>query len=77
MHASEEVNITVITFLAMIWHIYNDSIFLLEALHYLVYNRVVVKQGVIVIGHHLSFFLREPLALVVVDGEVFLRLRNS
>ena len=77
VHAPEEVHIATVALLSVVGDIDDDGVFLLETLHYLLHYRVVVEQGVVVVGHHLPLFLCESLALIVVKGEVLLCLRHS
>ena len=65
MHAAVEVDVALIALLAMVGHIHHDGVLVLEALYYLVDNRVVIQYCVVVVGKHAQLFLLELGPVVV------------
>ena len=79
VHTAEEVHIAFVALLAMVGYVYHDGILVLKLLHNLRNDRVVIQNGVVVVGKCLSLAgveVRLKL-LVVVALKVLAVLRRA
>ena len=73
MIASEEFKSVAEGFLAVVGHIYDDGVFVLESLYHLAHDGVVVECGIIIVGkqHSASLAHLGPFLLIVGFLEMF------
>ncbi len=65
---ADEATVLLVAFLAMVGHVDDDGILLLESLHDLGHDRVVVEGGVVVMAQHLALGIGQFWALVLVTA---------